>query len=572
MKILKGTPIFPSIVKGKIYLYLDESEIDIPHYDIEAKDVDLELTRFSLALDSVKAEITQMISKTKTADKNIREICTVHLMILDDKDLSSKITNFIKIKQENAEHAVSDIFQEYIDKYKQKESHFQELTYDFIDLRTRVLNRLMTTGDTFNCPISKDQQTIVAAKKLTPYMVLNSKKNHVAAYIIEEGGFTTHAIIIARSMGLPVIFNVKVDESISCLDDVIIDSFEGDIIINPNEKTLLEYVEKTKNIEKKHQFCKLGLKRPPLSQTGETINLKVNISLPEEIHLLENLLYDGIGLLRTEFLFLNRNHPPTEDAQFTMYKNFLEAAKGKEVTIRLLDIGSDKTPLFFTLPSQINPDLEIKGARAIEVFPKVYLDQAKALLRAAKFGQLKILYPMVSDISDILTFKKLFNQAKTELKKTGQKFSTNYKEGIMIETPAAALLAEEMLEHVNFANIGSNDLQQYTLAASRENKIVDKRYHLFHPALVKLIEMIMIAGRKTNKEICLCGEIGAFEYFYPTLLSLGLTNFSIPVSKLFFIRCEIMHLHHKKLDLDKMYKATSKKDLEMLFQDSFKQV
>ncbi len=277
--------------------------------------------------------------------------------------------------------------------------------------------------------------------------------------------------------------------------------------------------------------------------------------------------HDGIGLLRTEFLF-SKDHPPSEDEEYEMYSRILNEAPDRSITVRLLDIAGDKLPPFLKVPEGVNPDLELRGAIAAEVFSDLYITQIKALLRANSRGNLKLLYPMVSDLSDLKTFNDLVSKAKSELRLEKAGFNDiKISQGIMAETPSSVMLIRELLKEVDFINIGSNDLLQYTLAAARGNMLAEKRYHILHPSVLKFIEIAAREGKRAKKEVCLCGEIAAFEEFYPLLLGAGLTNFSVSASKFEDIKCELVHLARSKDKnlVKKFYETRSKDEADEFF-------
>lgn len=572
MKVLKGTAVSSGLVKGVVCLYSDQTEEAVPHYTISDSQISNEITRLQESFRKTQDSMQEMIKAAeKVFDKQAVGIFSVHLMMLKDEELLRKIITLIREKKINAEHAVNDVFETFINLYNKKQLHFKELAQDFLNLKERILSSFSGLSGHFECPVGERHRIIVAAQKLTPYMVLNIPRENVLAFITKEGGYTTHAMILARSLGIPVIFDINIRENFQCMDRVIVDGFSGKVIVSPDKRTEKYYSQKIEKLKIRGEFCAIKSKIVSKTASNLRIKLKLNISTPGELEMIKDFNYDGIGLLRTEFLFLERNHPPSQEEQFNMYKLILQKSANKPVVVRLLDIGSDKLPLFINLPQQINPDLEIKGARAVESFYDLYLTQVKAILRAAKGGDLKILYPMIADESDIIVFKKLISQAKKELSREKRAFSKKITDGIMIEIPSAALRADVLLPMVDFANIGSNDLLQYTLAAFRGNALVEKRYHILHPSLVKLFEIIIKAGKKEKKEICLCGEISSFEEFYPLFLKLGLRSFSVSAAKFPHIKCEILHLNtSKKTDLlQKVYSSKSKFELDRLFHKNF---
>ncbi|PIU40903.1 MAG: phosphoenolpyruvate--protein phosphotransferase [Candidatus Omnitrophica bacterium CG07_land_8_20_14_0_80_42_15] len=567
MKILKGVVASSGVVIGTACLYAEKVEEEIPHYVIEKDRTKGEILRLEEAIKKAKETMGSMArAAEKLFDKRASEIFSAHVLILDDPVLLERMKDLINTKLVNAEHAVSDAFEEYVKTYEKSELHFSELSHDVRDVRNRLLVSFGNLAGHFECPVGERQPVIVVSKRLTTSMVLNIPKEHVLSFVTEEGGFTTHATILARGYNVPVVFGVSVEVNIKCGDKIIVDGFDGKVFVSPDQATLDRYSNKISDIQKRKAVCVSVKDAPSKTQKGLRIKLKANISTPGEIELLRGLQYDGVGLLRTEFLFLNKETPPSEEEQFNMYKHILEEAKGLPVTVRLLDISPDKLPPYLNLPPQENPDLGIRGVRALDFFYDIYLVQVKAILRAAVFGDLRVLYPMISDMSDIDLFKKLIVSAKTSLKKEGKKFKKSIKEGIMVETPSAALLLDSLIKNVDFVNIGSNDLLQYTLAASRGNPLIEKRYHILHSSLVKLIELVVKSGKTHKKEVCLCGEVASFEEFYPLLLSVGLRSFSVAASKLSSIKCEL--LNHKRPDKTiskRLHKAVSKEDVDRIF-------
>jgi len=569
MKTLQGVAASSGLAVGTACLYAEKGEEDIPHYSIDRGRVNGEVLRLEEAVKKAKAAMARMIEVArKASDERAADIFNAHLLILDDPVLYEKATQRIRNNLVNAEHAASDAFEEYIKHYETGEFHFAELSHDIKDVRERLLAAFSGISGHFECPAGERQPVVVVSKRLTPAMVMGIPRENALAFITEEGGFTTHATILARSYGVPVVFGINVEGHINCGDSVIVDGSQGKVIVTPDKATNKRYSRALDTHRQRKAVCEIRKVEPSKTRKGLRVTLKANISLPGEIELLKDLHYDGIGLLRTEFLFMDKSKPPSEDEQFRMYRHVLEEASGRPVTVRLLDIGGDKLPPYLSLPDQANPDLGIRGARALDFFHDVYITQAKAILRASVYGEARLLYPMVSDANDIKSFRELLAKARSLLQKEKVRFNKRIKEGIMIETPAAAVMADSLLKGVDFANIGSNDLLQYTLAASRGNPVVEGRYHILHPSLARLMEITAKAGEDHGKEICLCGEIAGFEHFYSLFLSLGLRSFSVAASKLADIKCEL--LHQNKVDRalpKKFYRATGKEDADaLLFQ------
>ena len=565
MKILKGISVSSGIARGIVCVYANEIEEILPHYLIEDSQVPFELKRLREAIDIAKKEMEELTSTDKMQlDEEIKKVFNAHLSILSDENLYRKISGMIKNKNINSEHAVSDVFDEYIKKFESKDNHFREIANDFVDIRNRVIGAFGLETGRFKCEIGDRKSVIVASKRLTTSMVMNISKEKVLAFVTKDGGFTNHATILARSYGVPNIYGVDIENNLHCGDSLIVDGSMGKVIISPDEKTTIYYDKKIKTLEQKKTYCELIKDFSPATKDGEKIQLKVNISMAEEIDYIKKMPHDGIGLLRTEFLFAQKDSPPSEEEQYRVYKRILDENSKKPVSIRVLDIGLDKMPLYF----EKIKDGDIRGAIAVESFPDIYITQAKALLRANTHSNMRLIYPMVSDLNDLRTFRQIFISAAENLKKESIKFNNKeIKEGIMIETPSAVMMAEELLKEVDFINIGSNDLLQYSLAAFRDNPLAENRYHILHPSLVKLMKIVTEAGIKAKKEVCLCGEIAFFEEFYELFLLIGLRSFSVAVTKFSDIKCQLMNINidKDKSRLKEFYKMDSIEKIEKYF-------
>jgi phosphotransferase system enzyme I (PtsI) len=567
MKVLKGISANSGLAKGVAAVYSEEVEEKIPHYMIEEEKIEKEITRLKKAYSKTRTAIEQMLKVSESIfGKTGEEIFAAHSTILEDEALFEEIVALIKKRLINAEHAVNDVFHAYQEKFKQKDLHFSEIAHDVVDVRNRILSSFGGLSGRFECYVDERQPVILISRRLSPSMVLNIAQSDVLAFVTEEGGLTSHATILAQNFGVPIVFGVETTENIDCGDEVIVDASLGKVIVNPDEKIKKYYNKKIEEAEKRKQFCMVKEEIPAQTKRGKRLTLKANISLQAEIKMLEGLNYDGVGLLRSEFLFSNRENAPSEEDWFKVYKNIAETADGKGVNVRLLDISRDKMPAYLHLAPGENHDLGIRGARAIDVFYDMYLSQTKAILRASVYGNLRLLYPMISDVSDLESFRELREKAESVLRKEKKDYRENIEEGIMIETPAAAIMAGTLIKYVDYANIGSNDLLQYTLAASRTNQMIEKRYHILHPSLVRLMEIIVKETRKLKKEICLCGEIAGFEEFYPLFLGLGIKSFSVEASKLNDIKCNLLHVENAgKSYLNKFYGNLKKEEIDDFF-------
>jgi len=546
---LNGKTVVPGLAIGNICTLFDEEERKIPHYRIPENRIRSEIKRARSSIEEAKSEMRKYINKSDSnQDGTASKIFDSHLMILKDQSLFEKIQEDIENRQVNAEHAIYDAFDEYIELYQNKNLHFKELVHDFKDVRDNLLEKFDNKEAKNSCPLPDRSPVIIAAKRLSPYMMNDLTQDNILGFVTEEGGFTTHASVLAASMDIPFMFNVPVSEYCRCNDRAILDAVNQEFILHPNPDTIEQYEKKSEAYQRKVDKYKEIASQPAYTRDKKRINLTVSINLPNEIELLDDYNFDGVGLLRTEFLFMKQDEPPTEEEQLNIYKLAAQASGENPVSIRLLDIGADKTPHYLDLPEQNNPDLGIKGARSLNYFRDIFKTQIGALLKAAKYGNIRILLPMISDISDINHFKEVIRERKQEIEKQEGITLPETDIGAMIETPAAAMLTEEIAENVDFINIGSNDLLQYTIAASRENPEIYEKYHSLHPSLIKLLDKIVKGTRDKDIEVSLCGEIANFEEAYPLFLDLGLTSYSVPVSKHSLIKHELSRIDTKEIE------------------------
>ncbi|MBF0252400.1 MAG: phosphoenolpyruvate--protein phosphotransferase [Candidatus Omnitrophica bacterium] len=566
MKTIKGYSAASGIATGPVCLYLEENSKNIPNYNIKAEDVPEETGRVVRAFNDAASDMEKSIESAKIKfNDETSFIFNAHLAILSDVELIRQIIEQIEKKKINAEQAIENIFTSYTSKYSSLEGHFNELVHDFEDVKLQVLGVLISKKILKTCPQHVNTKAIVITKRLTPSLILQLERDYVLGFIASEGGLTSHATILARAFGVPIIFSEDILKCVDCGTDLIMDAGLRKIIINADAKTKKYYDKKIAAIKKKKFVCEIQKDLSPRTKTGKKIKLKVNLSTPDELSLSKDFMDDGIGLLRTEFLFMDRNTQPSEDEQYKMYSKILNERKGSTVTMRILDIGPDKLPQYLEKNLFHSKDFVPRGAGAAEAFPEIYLTQFKALLRSNTHSNLRILFPMVCDLGDIKAYRNIFNEAQKKLKEEKVIFSNKKIDiGAMLETPSSILMSDEILKNVDFANVGSNDLFQYTLASSRGDSNVERRYHLLHPSILKLMEIAVKNARKYSKELCLCGEIASFEEFYPLLLKIGIKSFSVSVSKFEDIKCELLHLHddHPASSLKQYYdlKTPSQRD------------
>ncbi|MBN2407601.1 MAG: phosphoenolpyruvate--protein phosphotransferase [Elusimicrobia bacterium] len=551
MKILKGFSAAPGIARGIVCVYSHKLHEAVPHYNIPKKQTENELKRLDNAFREARKKINVMLNISEEIfGAEGKKIISAHIAVLNDAGLRKKIEDFIVNNGINAEHAVQDVFDDYIGKLTGHGMHFEEISHDIKDVKDRLLESFGLESGAFICPAGEREAVVVASDRLTPSMILGMPRENILAIVTRQGGYTSHATILARSLDVPVIFGIDVEKELACQCSVIVDGMIGKVYVAPDEKTVKLYDKKEKLRDERKYLCRVKSRHPAQTGEGERIRLKVNISTLGELQLLkeyvindleENISYDGIGLLRTEFLFMKGSRAPTEDEQVSVYKSVVDSARGKHVVIRLLDLSPEKTPAYIAENPEAYSALGVRGAAAAEMHRELYVEQVRALLRTAEYGDIKILLPMVADENDIDTYTGLIDEASASLSGSGKKFRKP-DIGIMFETPSSIILADSLYRKIDFANIGTNDLLQYTTASSRDSMISQQRYHILHPSVVIMIKMLTDAGKKHGKETCLCGEVGTFENYYPVLLDAGVRSFSVPVTKYDDIKCELLHI------------------------------
>lgn len=582
MRELQGLAASPGIAMGIVCTYSQGISSEVPHYGISDKQIANELKRLDYAFARIKESLKakKEISK-KVFGKQGEEIIEAHFSILEDPNLRGSIQERVEQEHINVEHAISEVFDTYIEGLVGQGNRLEELSHDVKAIRDDLLSVFLTDDSGFSCPIGERQPVIVATDRLDPSVILNMDTERVLAFISREGGYTSHATILARTRNIPIVFGIDVGKELDCRCELIVDGTLGKVFVEPDEKTKRFYEHKVEHHKVRKDECIKHIGEPATTADGVHITVKVNISTIGELELLKNsmheegknseLYYDGIGLLRTEFLYMREKDPPSEEKQLSIYEEIVHAAEGKPVTVRVLDLTQDKLPSYITIPEGMNLNMEGRGARALQIFNDMYLTQVRALLRAAASGNIRILFPMVSDTHDLLLFQELIEQARSGLQKAGNEYR-DPEVGIMFETPSSIMMAEELLAMVDFANLGTNDLLEYSIAASRADLRSQLMYHILHPSVVKMISLLAEKGETAGKEVCLCGEIASYEHYYPILLDTGLVSFSVPASKYEDIKCELLHINSTDIlgSVDTYLKVDTREDQDELIESLYR--
>lgn len=483
-------------------------------------------TELEAALESCVSDLQQEYeNKKEQLGEEHSEIFMAHQTMLKDPEFKKHIHNHIQNKRWTLTYAIQETVSHFVKQFEAMDNaYFQERALDIKDIGTRLLKKVLGYKD----DEPEGEHLVIVAKDLTPSDTSKLDTDKVRGFVTAQGGDTSHSAIIARTLGIPAIMGVK--EILSCVktnDTLILDGFTGDIIIHPSEKVLKEYQEKMKEYERNQN--ELLKYRDLLSQTacGESIEIASNIASPDDLKSVLKYGADGIGLFRSEFLYMNRVAAPSEEEQFEVYRQVLEGMKGKPVVIRTLDAGGDKNIPYLNIEEEMNPFLGLRAIRLCLENIALFKTQLRALLRASQYGNLKIMYPMISSYDELMAAKKILKEVKDELDREGIFYSAHVEEGIMIEVPSAVIIADMLAKEVDFFSIGTNDLIQYTTAVDRMNENIKSLYSPFHPAVIRLVHQTIQAAKKNNIWVGMCGSAAGDPLLFPLFLIMGLEEFSM---------------------------------------------
>jgi phosphotransferase system enzyme I (PtsI) len=544
MKVIEGIGVSDGIAFAKAFLF------DSPHLTVEKKhvsDVGAEKERLNKALEQAKEEL-QVIREQAREElgEDKAAIFSAHLLVLEDPELIGPIEEKIETEQVNAEYALEEVAQSFIAIFETMDNEYmKERAADIRDVTKRVTAHLLGVDIPNLGAIAED--VILIAKDLTPSETAQLNP-HVQAFVTDIGGRTSHSAIMARSMEIPAVVGTKTATAqIQSGQFLLVDGREGKVIIDPPAETIEAYqAKRLKFQEQKAEWAKL-VDQQTLTRDGQQLELAANIGSPADVaKVLENGA-EGIGLYRTEFLYMEREQLPTEEEQFEAYKTVLERMDGKPVVIRTLDIGGDKELHYLSLPEELNPFLGFRAIRLCLQQEDMFRSQLRALLRASMYGNLKIMFPMVATLEELRQAKALLQEEKHRLQAEGIAVSEQIEIGIMVEIPSTAVLADQFAPEVDFFSIGTNDLIQYTLAADRMNETVSYLYQPYHPAVLRLVKMVIDAAHRTGKWAGMCGEMAGDEVAIPILVGMGLDEFSMSASSILPARYQVRHLEQQEL-------------------------
>ncbi len=535
--MLNGKGISEGIGLGKAIILKNE---EIKPEKIKIEDVELEKQNFYDAIHNVEEDIEKLITKLSGTEKDIMQ---AYLMILQDPTLIQETIEIIEKEKCNAAYATEIGFDNIIKIFEEMEDPYMSArSSDITDMKKKVLNKILNKKEVNLSQLPPN--TILITNELTTSDTAKLNLENISGIITEVGGVNSHMAIMARTHEIPAVVGIKhIIKQINENDVIAMNGGTGEIFINPTEDKWIKFKELKETAKKEKEKLKTYKTEISTTKDGHHVELWANIGGPQDVELVINNTAEGIGLFRSEFLYMNSEDFPTENEQFEAYKKVAERLKDKKIVIRTLDIGGDKDLKYMKLPKEDNPFL---GYRAIRIFLdniNLFKVQLRAILRASSYGNLSIMLPMISSIEELRESKKIIQEVKEELTEKGVPFNPNIEIGIMIEIPSAALMAEELAKECDFFSIGTNDLVQYTLAVERGNEKVANLYTHFHPAVIRLIKSAIEGAHKNNILCGMCGEAAGDLAFIPLLVGLGLDEFSMNANKILQVRKLIKQLN-----------------------------
>jgi phosphotransferase system enzyme I (PtsI) len=541
---LHGLAVSTGIAIGRAHL-VSNATLEVSQYQIRERDIPAEIARFETALASVHAELEglRLEASAAGAPTELVAFVSVHAMLLSDPMLSDMPKELIKERRCNAEWALVQQLDELSAQFDAfEDAYLRERKHDVVQVVERVLKALLGKSRKI-AKKAKDEDLIVVAHDLSPADTIQFRNLRVGGFVTDMGGATSHTAIVARSLAIPALVGMHHARPLVQDDDLlIVDGTCGILIVNPDERILEEYRLKKSTLELQRSKLKRIKTARSATLDGVDISLYSNIELPRDVDQVRDIGADGVGLFRTEFIFMNRDDLPDEDEQFEIYRGVVKALPGKPVTIRTLDIGADKQARALRVVNrdEPNPALGLRAIRYCLAEPKLFLTQLRAILRASHYGKIKILIPMLAHVSEIEQTLALIETAKLQLRESRHKFDPVIEIGGMIEIPAAALALGPFIKRLDFLSIGTNDLAQYTLAIDRTDEAVAHLYDPFHPAVLRLVAGTIQTGARANVPVSVCGEMAGDYLMTKLLIGMGLRIFSMHPAQLLEIKQQVL--------------------------------
>lgn len=540
---MHGIGVSGGIAIGRAHL-VSNALLEVVHYQLPQNLIEDETKRFDDAVNTVKNDLERIRSSlAKSAPAELSAFIGTHLMMLADKSLSEVPKDIIRKEQCNAEWAIKQQMDDIVAQFDAiEDAYLRERQHDVVQVVERVIKVLLGHPAPGQTKLKQDENAIIlVAHDISPADAIQFKQHNFAAFITDVGGVTSHTAILARSLNIPSI--VALQRARDLINDgelIIVDGTLGVVIANPSAEILAEYKLRQEQFEIEQQKLKRIKSTKAVTMCGTAIELHANIEVPEDVAAVKASGATGIGLYRTEFLFMNKREMPDEEEQFQAYKQVAEAMHGLPVTIRTLDLGADKQMNPDSVSDCANPALGLRAVRLCLSEPAIFHTQLRALLRASHYGNIKILIPMLSTLAELRQTKLLLERAKLSLRKQNVPFNENITLGGMIEVPAAAINAEAFAKELDFLSIGTNDLIQYTLAIDRTDDAVAHLYNPLHPSVLKLISITIKAGAKLGKSVAVCGEMAGDAKLTKLLIGMGLRQLSMHPSNVLSVKQQIL--------------------------------
>ncbi len=545
---IHGIGVSNGIAIGRAHL-ISNALLEVVQYDIEIKNIPLEVKRFEDAIAAVRVELNKIKSQLPSdSPKELSAFIDTHLMILNDKSLSSLPKSIIENEKCNAEWAIKKQMDSVVNQFDQIEDQYlRERKQDVIQVVERVIKILLGHSNQIAAK-NKEKLTILVAHDISPADALHFKNHKYAAFVTDGGGVTSHTAILSRSLNIPSIVALQNARTLIRDNDlIIVDGSQGVVIVNPTLEIQKYYKSLQDSWSDEQEKLQRIKTKKSITKDGALIHLFANIEVPNDIISVNASGATGVGLFRTEFLFMNRQDMPDEEEQFQAYKKVAEAMGKRPVTIRTLDSGADKQTALNNKKISPNPALGLRAIRLCLSEPKIFMTQLRAILRASQYGNIKILFPMLSSISELRQTKLLLERAKASLRKDKVKFNEKILIGGMIEIPAAAISADIFAQELDFLSIGTNDLIQYALAIDRTDDAVSHLYNPLHPAVLKLIALTIKSAHKYKKSIAVCGEMAGEPKLTKLLIGMGVEQLSMHPSHILSVKEQVLNSSIKNI-------------------------
>ena len=523
MQIYKGKSVFGGIAIGKISVYKKDEQL-VKRVKIE--DADAEMERYTDARNIAAAQLQKLYDKAlKEVGEANAAIFEVHQMMLEDEDYNESVENIIHSQMVNAEYAVASTADNFAQMFEAMDDDYMRgRAADVRDISERVITVLAGGAGS---GLDSDEPVIIAADDLAPSETVQLDKDKVLSFVTAHGSENSHTAILARTMGIPALIGTGID-----LDETvdgklgIVDGTNGVVYVDPDAELLEEMKKKQQEEQEKKRLLQTLKGKENITLDGQKVMLYANVGNIKDLGIALQNDAGGIGLFRSEFIYLGQDHYPTEEEQFQIYKTVAETMAGRRVIIRTLDIGADKQCDYFELDKEDNPAMGLRAIRICLTRPEIFKTQLRALFRASVYGNINIMYPMIISVDEVRQIKAIVEEVKAELAEQGIEYG-NPAQGIMIETPASVMMSRELAEEVDFFSIGTNDLTQYTLAIDRQNSKLDKLFDSHHPAVLRMIQMTVENAHKAGIWCGICGELGADQALTKDFLAMGVDELSV---------------------------------------------